>query len=278
MRNLIRFIDRYSFFFLFLLFEVLAFTLLLKNNHYQQSAFLNATNELTGSLYNSYNDWEEYINLKEVNAALSEELRQQKRFEKNSLIKLFGQQIAINDTLFKRQYDLLSAQVINNSTHRQNNYITLNKGSLNGIEPGMGIVGLTGVVGIVKNVSEHFSSAVSVLHRNSKISAKLQRENYIGSMQWDGKNYLNGILNDIPNHANIKIGDTIVTSGYSSTFPPNIPIAQILEFDRPEGENFYQIKVKFINDFKQLSSVYVVKNLMLKEQKEIENQTVEEHD
>ena len=270
MRNLIAFIRKYSFFFLFLGVETLVFYLIIKNNHFQGSSFLNSTNSFTGGIYTQYSQWGDYLNLKEVNEALSDENRRLRENQIKSFECLFGENILVKDTIFRRKYHYTKAKVINNSTHRQNNYLTLSVGSKNGIENGMGVVGPNGVIGVVKNVSDHYASVVSVLHREAKISVKLKESAYFGSMQWDGEDYRTVVLNDIPNHVQLNEGDTVVTSGFSSTFPEGLNTAVIITFDVPEGENFYNIKMELLNDFKQVSYVYVLKNNFKTEIKELE--------
>tara|TARA_B100001109_G_scaffold255714_1_gene260288 strand:+ start:1117 stop:1953 length:837 start_codon:yes stop_codon:yes gene_type:complete len=277
MRNLIQFISKYSFFFLFLLFEVFAFYLLLRNNHFQQSSFINSTNFISGGLFEKYAELTDYVNLKEINQSLSEENIRLKQNQKAAFQKIYGPNYLIDDTLHQAQYFYTKAKIINNSTNKQNNYLTLNVGSLNGIEKGMGVVGPNGVIGVVKDVSRHYSSVLSVLHSNAKISAKLKDQNYFGSMQWNGKNYRYGLLTDIPNHVKIAKGDTIVTNGFSATFPAGITMATIEEFEKIEGENFYDIQVKFTQDYKNLVHVYVVKNIFKNEQLKLESETVEDH-
>lgn len=271
MRNLIAFISKYSFFLLFIFFEVIAFYLLFKNNNFQRSSFLNASNSVTGGVYESYSELTDYFNLKEVNLALAEENERLREKQLNSYSKLFGENIWYNDTILQRQYHYTRARVINNSINRQNNYLTLNRGSLNGIKSGMGVIGPSGVIGVVKDVSRHYATVLSILHRESRISVKLKATNYFGSMQWDGENYQKGVLFDIPNHVLINVGDTIVTSGYSATFPEGLPVATIDSFNKPEGENFYEVFVSFINDMKHVSHVYIVKNNQSIEQKELED-------
>jgi len=278
MRNLIAFITKYSFFFLFLLFEVVSFYLLFKNNHFQQASFLNSTNKVTGGLYQRYSEYEDYIHLKEVNDALSDENKQLRDFSISSFEPLFGENILVKDTILKRKYWFTKGKVVNNSTNRQNNYLTLNIGENNGIENGMGVIGPKGVVGVVKNVSKNYASVISVLHLASKISVKLKNSQYFGSLQWDGKDYRIAKLVDIPNHVMLTIGDTIVTSGFSSTFPEGIKSATITNFSLPEGENFYDIEVQLLNDFKQITYVYVVKNNSKIEQQLLELESKEEND
>ena len=270
MRNLIAFIRKYSFFFLFLGVETLAFYLIIKNNHFQGSSFLNSTNSFTGGIYTQYSQWGDYLNLKEVNEALSAENRRLRENQIKSFERLFGENVLVKDTIFRRKYHYTKAKVINNSTHRQNNYLTISVGSKNGIENGMGVVGPNGVIGVVKNVSDHYASVVSVLHREAKISVKLKESAYFGSMQWDGEDYRTVMLKDIPNHVQLNEGHTVVTSGFSSIFPEGLNTAVIKTFYVPDGENFYDIKMELLNDFKQVSYVYVLKNNFKIEIKELE--------
>lgn len=261
MRNLIRFLSRFSFFFLFLLFELVCFYLLFQNNHYQQAAFLHSANSFTAGIYNRYSDFTDYLDLKEVNQELAAENQRLRERQLLSYQKVFGPNFLIRDTLYQKKYLYTKGKVVNNSINKQNNFLTLNIGERNGIERGMGVLGPQGVVGIVTQSSEHYSTVLSLLHRRARIGSKLKDSEYYGSLQWDGEDYRQGVLKDIPNHVVIGIGDTIVSSGYSSIFPAEIPVATIAKFNEVPGENFYNIKVDFTTNFKNLAYVYVVKNL-----------------
>jgi rod shape-determining protein MreC len=261
MRNLIRFLSRFSFFFLFLLFELVCFYLLFQNNHFQQAAYLHSANSFTAGVYKRYSNFTDYLDLKEVNRELAAENQRLRERQLLSYQKVFGPNFLIRDTLYQKKYLYTKGKVVNNSINKQNNFLTLNIGERNGIERGMGVLGPQGVVGIVTQSSEHYSTVLSLLHRRSRVGSKLKDSEYFGSLQWDGIDYRQGVLKDIPNHVVIGIGDTIVTSGYSSIFPAEIPVATIAEFEEVPGENFYDIKVDFTTNFKNLSYVYVVKNL-----------------
>lgn len=278
MRNLVQFFIRYSFFFLFLLFEVVSFYIIVKNNSFQNSIFYTATNNLVGSIYSKYSDITDYINLKEVNEKLAVENESLQKFQFKNYEKLFGENILVRDTIYQKKYLYTKAKIINNSTNKQQNFITLSIGELNGIKKGMGVVGPTGVVGVVNSISKHYSTVLAVLNINSKTSAKLKNSNYFGSLQWKGGNYQEGILADIPNHVELQNGDTIVTSGYSSIFPAGINIATIKSFEKLEGEFFYDIRVNFVVDYKNISWVYVVKNIFKEEQIDLEKQNLQEDD
>lgn len=278
MRNLLNFLNKYSFFFFFLFLEVVAFFLLVQNNRYQKASFINSANSVSGGVYESFNQATEYLSLKKTNEQLSAENALLRENQLSSYAEVFGDNVVVNDTIYGRKYQYMTAKVINNSVNKQSNYLTLDKGSLNGIEAGMGVLGSKGVVGIVKDVSSNYSVVLSILHSQTSISGKLKNSSYFGSVKWDGKNYRNGIFTDVPNHVNIHLGDTIVSSGFSSIFPENIPIATILAFEEIEGENFYDIKIRFMNDMKSISYVYIVKNLHKEEIKELENSTLPEDD
>jgi rod shape-determining protein MreC len=268
MRNLLRFITKNSFIFLFVILEVVAFGMLIQNNNYQNSKFFNSSNFLVGNLYATVNNFNDYFHLKEDNQVLAEQNAKLQSTNVSSFMKVFGRLVQINDTTYLQNYVYSSAKVINNSTNKRQNYITLDKGGINGIKPEMGVISSKGVIGIVKNVSEHFSSVMSVLHEKNKLSAKIKKSGYFGSLVWGNNNYRIADLKDIPNHVELAIGDTIVTSGFSSIFPENILIGTVKEFDLPEGNNFYNIKVEFSEDYKNISHVYIVRSL-LKEEKEL---------
>lgn len=192
-----------------------------------------------------------------------------------SYIKIYGKIFQIKDTTYLQSYSYSTAKVVNNTTNKRQNYITLDKGKLNSIEPEMGVICPEGVVGIVKNVSNQFSSVMSVLHDKNKMSAKIKKSGYFGSLVWNGNNYREAQLIDIPNHVKLVVGDTVVTSGFSSIFPENILIGTIKEFELPEGNNFYDITIEFSVDYKKLSHVYIIKSL-LKEEKQRLEQTSQE--
>lgn len=270
MRNLIRFFSRHSFFFLFLLFELVCFYLLFRYNHFQQSSFINSSNSVSAGIYDSYSDFTDYLNLKEVNEELALENQKLREEQISSYQKLFGPNFLIHDTLYQKKYLYSKTRVINNSVNKQNNYLTLSSGRLSGIKKGMGVIGPSGIVGVITQVSDHYSTAISLLHRDAKVGVKLKGTEYFGSLQWDGKDYRKGVLLDIPNHVAVSVGDTILTSGFSAIFPANLALAVITEFETVSGENFYNIKVAFTTNFKNLSQVYVVKNIYKEEIKTLE--------
>ena len=265
MKNLIYFFIKHSFFFLFLLLEVVAFFLLVSNNSYQRSAFISASNGLTANILSTASNLTDYIGLKDENQKLAKEnaeLRSQlveSNLWSNDTFRLFS------DTLKKQFYTYEEARIISNNFQNINNYLILDKGRFDGIETEMGVICSNGIVGIVNQVSEHFCSVISVLHSKSAIDAKIVSNGYTGTTHWKSGDYTMGNLENIPSHARLKQGDTIVTSGNSTIFPPEIPVGYLQNFELENGMNFFSIRFKFSVDYNKLSHVYIVHNLRKEE-------------
>jgi rod shape-determining protein MreC len=178
---------------------------------------------------------------------------------------------AVNDTNFNQQYSYIVSKVINNSVNRRNNYLTLNKGSLSGVKPEMGVITTNGIVGIIKDVSPHYSTVMSLLHSRSSVSARFKNNNYFGAMIWEDNNDpTTATLSDIPKHIQFKIGDTLVTTAYSTVYPENIFLGTVKSSTIKAGANFYTITIKLSTDFYSLTHVYIVDNLFKKEQQLLE--------
>lgn len=266
MRELLRFFLKYHFFILFIILESLGILLLVQNNKYQNAKFVNFTQNFKGIVYKRTSNIRDYSSLRDENRKLIEENNQLY----NQLSEYYSDGNVYYDTTHIKKYQYIPARVINNSTSKQYNYITLNKGRKDGIEKEMAVVSNEGVIGVVKEVSENFSSVISLLNLNLKINAKIKRSGYFGPLQWSGTGYRKAILNDIPHHVTIRPGDTIVTSGYSAMFPEGYMVGVISDF-KLKGGNYYEVIVDLSTDFKKLRNVQVVKNYLREEQLELEN-------
>lgn len=272
MRSLFRFLLKNYAFLLFLFLEVVSLVLVFNYNKFQKSKFLNSSNYVSASLYNSVNSVLQYFDLTRVNKLLAEEnafLRTQLQLNESSSefhtdSTQFG--FAEPDTIFR----FTPAKIINNSVNKQQNYITLNKGSKHGVKPDQGILSSQGIVGVVTSVSESFSTGLSLLNPRWNVSAKLKETGYYGSLSWDGEDYQIVDLLEIPFHVKLATGDTIVTSGHSSIFPEGLMIGVIEEYKQPEGENYYNIKVRLSTNFKAIRYVEVIENLKKDELEKLE--------
>ena len=275
MRSLLRYVLKNYAFLLFLLLEVFSFVLIFNYNTYQKSKYLNSSNSVTASIYNSYNSIIKYFGLSAVNRELSEE-NAKLRSLLNNVGNISSDSIAFSIEHQDSLYKFISARVINNSVNKQYNYITLNKGRKDGIKPDQGIVNANGVVGVITNVSESYSVGFSVLNKRWGVSAKLKDNGTFGPLSWDGNDFRYANLNGIPFHVELTIGDTVVTSSYSSVFPEGYLIGTVSSFEQPQGENYYIINVKLAVDFKSLSYVEVIDNLKRKEIKDLENLKIDD--
>lgn len=270
MRNLISFIWKNYFFFLFLLLEVISVALIVQNNSYQRAGFINSSNYVVGSVLQSYSNVTDYFSLKEANEQIAKEnalLRSSRQADCSGVYAVRG---TVSDTILKQKYRYVTGKVVGNTTNRRNNYITLNIGEKQGITPDMGVISPEGVIGIVKNVSENFSSVMSLLNSKTVISCKLKKDGSFGPLSWDGSGYDIAILKDIPAHVKLAKGDTVTTSAYSSTYPENVPVGTVDSYEKNKGEYFYTIRVKLSTNFKKLNSVYVVQNILKGEQDTLE--------
>lgn len=265
MRNLITFLWKNYFFFLFVMLEAFAILLMVKNNYYQQTVVINTTNDFTGSLLSVYDGLKDYFELREANTQLAIENARFKNQQPSSFIKTDTNVFYVDDTLHMRQFAFIPAQVISNSVSRRNNYLKLNKGNFHGVEADMAVIAPDGVVGQIIETSENFCSVMSILNMNTRISARLKSSGQVGTLRWDGNDYQIGKLLDIPSHVQIRRGDTVVTSGYSHIYPRGELIGVVEDYSIGEGDNFYQVDVRFSVDYNSLYHVYIVKNLYRRE-------------
>lgn len=274
MRNLIVFIWKHYFFFSFLLLETFCIYLLVQNNYFQRATFINSSNLVAANILETSTNIKHYFNLKTENERLVKENAELRSHSFISFSKLVNDQYTVNDTTFRQKYSYTSAKVVNNSTNRRNNFITLDKGSKHGIKNNMAVITSTGVVGQVKDVSENFCTVMSLLHSKTTISSKIKKDGSYGPLIWGGENFSHATLNDIPTHVRLMKGDTIVTSAYSLTFPENIMIGTVESHERESGKYFYTVNVKLSTDFKKLTHVYIVNNMLKEEQEALEKKTV----
>jgi len=270
MRGLLRYLIKNYAFLLFIFLEVVSLLFVFNFNKYQRVQYLNSSNQMTASVYNSFHSVVEYFSLTKVNQSLAEENAKLKSSNKLSS-EILSDSISTSFIQKKTAYKYISALVINNSVNKTLNYITLNKGRKDGVKQDMGIVSPQGIVGVVVTVSENYAMGFSVLNKRWGASAKLKKSGYFGPIEWSGGDYQIAKLMEIPFHVELAVGDTIVTSSYSAVFPEGILIGTIHSFEQPKGESFYQIKIKLATDFKSIHYVEVVDNLDRAQLNELNN-------
>ena len=276
MYRLLQLLHSYRAFLLLLFFEIVCLWLLVRNNPYHSAAYFHTSSAVIGSIYQIRTSITQYFNLPEVNQELANDNALLRELIAKSQVPVVVSSVEDSLALTKNEYDhtFLSAKVINNSIQLSHNYLTINKGSSNGVEPGMGVISANGIVGKVMSVSDHYATVASLLNKDVFVSSYLKRNNTFCSVNWDGSSNLDTKLKFVPRHIQLERGDTIVTSGYSSIFPENILIGFIDDYSLTENDSWYDIDVRLSNDFSSLVYVYVVKNPNREERIELESENL----
>lgn len=275
MRNLLNFLMRYATWMLFGFYVVIGCAMLFTTNPYQHHVYLTSAGALTSTVYDASSSVSSYFSLRDINDDLQRrnaELENEVLGLREELGRLRELQYADTmrvDSALQR-YNFILAPVINNSTNRTHNYITIHKGALDGVQPEMGVVDQNGVVGIVNIVGPHTARVISLLNPHQPLSCKIKGHEQVGSLVWDGKNPRTALLEELPSHATFNKGDTVITSGFSSSFPVGIPVGRVIgTVNRGDG-NFSALKVQLFTDFTTLSTVRVIKDRLSRELEAVE--------
>ena len=280
MRRLLEFLVGKRHWFLFILLEIVAITMVYRNNRYQRNIMFSSANVVTGQIASLSASVTSYMNLREINKELLErngrlELRLldlQDQLEAMMADTVQVDVFADDSTYQYVDYSFVVANVVNNSVSALSNYITVDKGRLDGVAPDMGVVSERGVAGIVNTVSDHFSVIIPLLNPKFKLSCKVLGSSYFGSLSWSGRDVAYANLDELPRHVEFQKGDTIVTSGYSAVFPAGIIVGTVADFEKQRDDNFYSLQVKLATDFPSLQTVRILKNFRQEEQRAIEEE------
>ena len=274
MRNLLEFLAKYNHWFVFLILEVVSMVLLFQYNSYQGSAWFSSANAVTGKLYEWDANVETFFSLTKVNQELTQRnayLEQEVQKLSDSLVSVTKDSSIYHRDQFAllRNYRLIPAKVVANSVDKPGNLMTIDKGSADGIHKDMGVISGTGVVGIVYLVAEHYAIVIPVLDTKSNISCMIQNRGYFGYLRWKGGVSDLAYLEEVPRHAHFKLGDYVVTSGYSAVFPPGVRVGRILHvFNSADGLS-YRVQLRLYTDFARLRDVCVIDDAAMKERLEI---------
>lgn len=280
MKNIFLFIRTYFTLVFFILLEIISFSLLDKASGVHHAFFAFYNNELLGRINSTTNEFYVFFSLKENNRRLSEE---NARLKAELAASMVPERMAIkyfSDSSFRdtsghiRKFTYLPAMVVGNTTTFQNNYLTIERGALQGIKKGMSVLSPQGIVGVVIQVSDNYCMAMSLLNRNTKVSAMLKKNNVAGSVEWSGTDPSLLTLKNISKAVKVSLGDTVVTSSYSANFPQGIMVGTVVARVTDPTGNYYSITVKSSTDFARLQNVYIVKNVRFEEQKDLENKTL----
>ena len=263
MHNLLEFLAKYNHWLLFVVLEAVSFTLLFQYNSYQGSVWFSSANAVSGKLFEWNSAVEQYFSLIDVNEQLTQRNIYLER-EVEQLSEKLRTATRDSSLVEKMQKNVIAglqtipAKVVSSSLDKANNFITIDKGSLDGVKKDMGVICGTGVVGIVYLTSDHYSVIIPVLSQQSSISCAIKGRGYFGYLKWTGGSPASAYVDDIPRHAHFKLGEYVVTSGYSSVFPPGIFVGRIKHVYNSENGMSYRLKVDLSTDFTRLRDVCVI--------------------
>lgn len=269
MRNLLNFILRYSTWFVFTFYVVISIFLLVIGSRYRQSVYLTSANVVSGTIYDGTSQVTGYFNLRSINESLQASNAQLQNEVLNLKNEIAQYKMLLSDTAnafpSADRYGYVAASVINNNTRHPKNFFTINRGTLDGIERGMGVMDQSGIVGIVNVAGPHMARVISLLNETQHFSVKIKDTSFVGSLNWKGSDATIAYMEEVPRHVKYEIGDTIVTSGYSTTFPEGIPVGTIMNRVRSQDDSFFTFKVRLLPDFRSLSTVRVIKDIYKEE-------------
>lgn len=263
MRNLLDFLSRHNHWFVFFILEAVSLVLLFKYNTYQGSVWFSSANAVAGKMYEWDSQVGQYFALTEVNRKLTdrniylerevEMLREQvlKTNKDTTLVERIQHNVM-------RDFETIPAKVVSSSLNKANNLITIDKGYADGVRKDMGVVCGQGIVGIVYLTNEHYSVVIPVLNAQSNISCTIRGRGYFGYMRWYGGSPETAYVEDIPRHAHFRLGDFVVTSGYSSVFPPGIVVGRIKHVYNSDNGMSYRLNITLATDFTRLRDVSVI--------------------
>ena len=250
--------------------------LLFRSDPYRQHLWLTSASTVASALYATGNNVTSYFNLREVNDDLnrrnavleSEVVNLREQLQRLSL-ETYTDTMPLPDSV--PHFEFIVANVINNSIHHPFNYLTIDKGTADGVTAELGVIDHSGVVGTVSAASPHFARVISLLNPNFRLSCKIKGSEHFGSLVWDGEDPRVALLEELPRHTVFTAGDTVVTSGYSAVFPAGLPVGEIIDDHKAHKENFFTLRVRLFADFTRLSNVQVVRNNSRPEIIQVEN-------
>lgn len=265
MGNFIRFILHNLHFIVFIILEIISINLAVNFDNRRKSIFLSTSNQITGYTQSHFKNVTQYFHLGEENESLTSEnarlrnklLNLEQRLKAEKAVP-DTMKIAGTDGQNDFRYRVIPGEVISNSFSSLHNFLTINVGKSSGIKSGMGVITEAGPVGIVTQVNKNYSKVISLYNIESSISAKVKNNNALGMIQWEPYNLQTVVMREIPRHVELEVGDTIVTSGYSFSFPPGLPIGSIDYFNLESGENDYTVYVNLFEDLYTLNSCYII--------------------
>lgn len=274
LNNLFDFIFRYISWFVFIICEIISLVLLFTYNNYQGSIWMSSANAVSGKVYEVNAGVEQYFSLTDINEQLTKRnlyLEQRVQDLSSQIAEKTGDSALMKLESYElmKKYSFISAKVVSNSIDKRDNLITIDKGETDGVRKDMGVACGYGVVGIVFMTGRHYSVVMPILNSNSSISCTINNRGYFGYLHWTGGNSRIAFMDEVPRHAHFKLYDKVVTSGYSSVFPPGIEIGKIIHVYNSSDGLSYRCMVELSTNFSKLRDVSVIDNAQMKERIDI---------
>ncbi|HRY97853.1 MAG TPA: rod shape-determining protein MreC [Bacteroidales bacterium] len=265
MRNILDLLWQIRFTLLFVTFEAIALYFIIRHNGYQQSIILSASSSFTGRVQERYDRVLDYFSLRQANEALVRENALLRASLKESFVLSSKKVFYREDTVYRQRFEYVPARVIRSTFNRRSNYLVIDKGEDDGIHKDMGVITSQGVVGIVHSASKHYASVLSMLHKDVRLSGRIKRSGYVGTVRWEGGSAEEAALTEVPGHVVLRAGDTVITSGYSLIFPAGQPIGVVKRHFMREGDHFHTITLELLTPFRGVDHVYVIRDLAREE-------------
>ena len=278
MQAILNFLIKHNHWFLFTLLEGISFVLIVSFNNYQGAVMFTSANSIAGNIYSVITDVDSYFSLKSDNEILLDHNRRllEELEQTRGELRVAKEKVMLAEHPFTRKKEdgffYKTATVVNNTLNRTDNYITIDKGTNDGVCSEMGVFSESGVVGIVYQSSGNYSIVIPLLNGKSKVNCRVKGSNSFCALQWDGSDARYSYLVDLPRYTVFERGDTVVTSGFSSIFPADIPVGRIHNLEESEDGLFYRAKVELFVDFSAVSNVFVVGNDGKEEQEQLEKE------
>ena len=276
MHAILNFLIKHNHWFLFTLLEGISFVLIISFNNYQSAVMFTSANNVAGNIYSVITDVDSYFSLKSDNEVLIDYNRQllEELEHTRGELKAAKENALLAEHPFTQKKDngfyYNTATIVNNTLNKTDNYITIDKGTNDGVHSEMGVFSEKGIVGIVYQSSANYSIVIPLLNGKSKVNCRVKGSNSFCALQWDGSDTRYSYLVDLPRYTVFERGDTVVTSGFSSIFPADIPVGRIHNLEESEDGLFYRAKVELFVDFSAVSNVFVVGNDGKEEQEQLE--------
>ena len=255
MQRIIYFLIRNKNFILFLSLLITSLSININYNEYNRSKFINSSDYIFSSIYDTKYTLSKYFNLEFQNKLLIEENKKLRKILYNN-----DKSLIIPKKFDSLNFNITIGSVIKNSYSKSNNFITINVGNKHGIDSDNGVISSNGVVGIIDKTTTNYSRLISILNTNFLLNAKFKNSNYFGVLSWNGRNINRVQLKDIPKQAKVKIGDTIVTGGNSLIFPKGILIGYVDSYKLDNSENYLELEVNLSTDMTNIENLYVINN------------------